>query len=342
MNTASRQPETAEQRVGAAAASSAAAAAATGAATAAAAPTAAAASASASEHTRPMWGLWAQLGRLAGALLPSSTQSPVPVQQGSQSPPIHTSSTCGSDRSSSATSSSRSTGSVVGDVMWVTSTDLKDVLHIMRQNGAPAVYDFQGRELRFTGAGDPVIALSGVTWRNGTIKLRGKSLVVKRSGVVLDTISVLGSTCGVFVVGSGSLTMTSCEVRDAVVGVSLEGSSSLKASNLRVLNSKTDGLTMKGSAPAHLTDCELAETGNNGVCASHASSLVGLRVRVVGVRGDVLCLKHSARVDLTRCDITGNAGRAGSVRHSASLKLSGCELQGRVVMKHSGTVQMIP
>lgn len=275
------------------------------------------------------------LGRFAVALLEPRLQAPTPTGLATPSPAVNVG--C-NERSSN--SSSESIGVIDGNVMWVSSNDLSDVLHTMHQMHALSVYDFQGREMRYTGAGDPIIASSGVTWRNGTIKLRGQSLVVKRSGVVLDTISVIGGTCGVCVVGSGSLTMTGCTVQDAVEGVSVQGSSSLHASNLRIINSKKYGFSVKGSSAASLTDCNISGAGNDGVYASHSSHLEGLRVSIDGVCGEVLCLKHSASVKLTQCALTGNPGRPGYVKHSASLKLSGCKLEGMVTTKHSGSAKV--
>lgn len=46
----------------------------------------------------------------------------------------------------------------------VTSNNLNDVLDEMSACNSPATYDFQGREMTFTGEGGPTIGMAGVTW----------------------------------------------------------------------------------------------------------------------------------------------------------------------------------
>ncbi|MEW5314725.1 MAG: hypothetical protein WDW38_006197 [Sanguina aurantia] len=106
--------------------------------------------------------------------------------------------------SSAATISSKRPRTVdpYEEVYNVTSNDLFEILSKMHRRGSPLIYDLQGREMTFDREGDPTIYHSGVTWRNGTVRLQEvydeqQSLEVRGKDFILEIISVVGCWAGV-------------------------------------------------------------------------------------------------------------------------------------------------
>lgn len=154
-------------------------------------------------------------------------------------------------------------------VVKVTSTDLGEVLRDMADfPHREKTFDFQGLQMQYDEPGDPTIVTRSVTWRNGSVMLRSvpkqresdthtQSLVIKGAHVVLEGVKVTGGHVGVRVAPGGGLMMTGCEVSDVGIGVQLEGSGSLIANDLRVLNCSLDGFKLVGSSTAIVNNCEV-------------------------------------------------------------------------------------
>ncbi|MEW5319364.1 MAG: hypothetical protein WDW38_010521 [Sanguina aurantia] len=165
-------------------------------------------------------------------------------------------------------------------------------------SSARSVYDFGGRQMRSSSGEAPTILTPGVTWRNGTIVLQpGGCLRVISAGVVLIGMHVKGGACGVNVQSGGAVTMTESGIHSCDVGISLQGSGGLTASDLTLVDCMTRGLELADSSTATVTDCRISGDTPLGIRMHHASSMTGTR--------DLGGLRHKARLVLTGCTVEG-------------------------------------
>lgn len=232
-------------------------------------------------------------------------------------------------------------------VILVDSYSLHDVFKQMRRNSIPAIYDFQGRDMKFARGGE--IGSSemfwGVTWRNGKIKLEGDislEIYALGSGMVMESISIfseVGETnypMQVF----GNLTLKDCEICNATIGLHVHSSGVLIANNLKIEKCSAGSLQLVGNAVAIVTDCQLTGAGRAGIIMTDHSRMVGTRVRITGTRGGVLCLDKCSRLSLTDCTMKNN--QPGYVRDAAGLVLTSCALDehGKFEQGSGATVEV--
>lgn len=188
-------------------------------------------------------------------------------------------------------------------VILIKTDNLGDALEMVNFSKTPAVYDFQGQNMKYKDRGFPTITSDGAILRNGRFLLKSdQSLFVDGTAVVvLDAISVFGGGAGVWVGNGGCLTMTACELRD----------------------NKT-GLYLCGDCTARLTDCEISGGKEHGIYMTSNSSMEGTRVCITGIQGEVLHLVDKAMLDLSECIMRKNPGKPGVVEDEASLVLTRC------------------
>lgn len=190
-------------------------------------------------------------------------------------------------------------------VFTIESDNLGDALEKICLSSAPAVYDFQGRTMVYTGQGHPTICTSGATLRNGIFCLGEKQeLVVDGKGVVLDHITVIGGRMGVEVFAGGCLTMLDCVVRDSSIGVYLN----------------------YGNSKADLTDCVIRGCKEYGIYAGCQGVMSASRLRITNIAGQVLRMEADAKVTLTACTLRDNPGKPGAVKGNASLVMTCCSV----------------
>lgn len=201
----------------------------------------------------------------------------------------------------------RRTSKPAQQVVLVNSNDLDRVLEMMRlgdpQN--PSIYDFQGRVM-FLSPGEKLdIHTHGVTWRNGTIQLEShQSVRIFGRDVVLESILVIGGEHGVWIPNGGSLTMTACQIHKARTGLHMDGSSSLVASDLKLMSCRTYAILMLGCSSASFTDCRVSAIGKCCINIREKSSMVGTRMQVLsGFCSFVFAAENQSRLSLTACTL---------------------------------------
>lgn len=216
-------------------------------------------------------------------------------------------------------------------VIYVKSNDLEVVLEMMRASSSPAIYDFQGRDMLYTGEGSPTICSNGITWRNGNVMLGpGMGLKIVSTGVELQSLSVIGGRFGLWVASSGNVTLTSCLSRHADCGIHLEGKGNLVARSLKVMDCKKDALNLTGSSSAILVDSELCGA-KLGISMEGSSSMLGTRILVTGIEGYVLMLNDVAKMELNNSTLSVTPQKLIGVMGAASLVMSGCVSDQKII-----------
>lgn len=250
-------------------------------------------------------------------------------------------------------------------VVMITTTDLGDVLEKMSLSSTPAIYDFQGKEMKFTEKGNPTFKSKDVTWRNGKIDFTGTSLslVIDSTGAVLESVTVIGGY-GVSILDGRSLTMTECMVSSSAknalellgsgsltaskvkivdctnAGVNMSGSSSLTASYLDVSNSKGCGIMLRESSKANFSDSSISGGNQFGIYMSGSSSMVGTRMVINGIKDYVIRIENDSKLSLTGCSMRKNSGKPGLLSGAASMVLLNCSIDGEVLNGGTGTVKI--
>lgn len=225
-------------------------------------------------------------------------------------------------------------------VILVPETDtLDNVLKQMQASGEAAIYDFQDRKKVFIQEGNPTIVTNGSTWRKGAIYLAGgsQSLVVKATGVKFTSLTVLG---GVRVLTGASVTMDKSVVGHCDVGLHLQGTASIFATDLCVVDCKRQSLSLEGNATATFTDCEITGGATDGLCMEDSSSMVGEGVLISEIQENAVCLRGSSKLCLTKSTLKENPGNHCLVAADASLVLSRCVVDRGFKNTGAGVIQI--
>lgn len=224
-------------------------------------------------------------------------------------------------------------------IVFVASNDLGAIIEKMNRDRIHAIYDFQGKIMKYLEAGDPTIKLSGVTWRNGTIHLSpAQTLVVQSQAVTLDSISILGGTTGLTVPAGGSVSMTACEIGDAHRGVHLMGNGTLEAISLRVRSSTLEGFRLEGSSAADIKDSDVSGEGQTSIHMMGTSTMVGNHLLFRDTTDHTLYMQDKASASLTLCTLTSAPHRQVVVKDQACLEFVGCTCLDHITKDSTATV----
>lgn len=221
-------------------------------------------------------------------------------------------------------------------LVFVESSDLREVLTLMQARTSPTIYDFQGMDMKYLGRGDLRIFSNGVTWQNGRILLDpGMDLVCRSSSFCMKSVKVIGGACGVSI-ASGQLTMTDCEVRGCNVGVQMTGWSSLQASNLRLVDCADCALFLQDSSHATFSEgCEFSGARSN-IYMMNSSRMGATGMTITGTDGYVITMSGSTRLTLTGSTLQGRPGEtAGILQGEASLVMISCKVDGKMKVESS-------
>lgn len=185
-------------------------------------------------------------------------------------------------------------------LIHVTSDKLEDVLLQMSKSDTPAIFDFQGKDMSYSKNTNPTLRADAIKWRNGTIMLSEKTrLDVTGAGVELEDIIVTGGG-GVRVLDCGSLTMTDCEVRDAVNGLSLDGNGKLVAESVNISNCSMTGILLEGSSLLVAEKICVSQCVWTGIGIHGSSSLVATDMKISGTN-DGITLAGTSTADVNDC-----------------------------------------
>lgn len=205
-------------------------------------------------------------------------------------------------------------------ITMVTTKNLGNMLQQMHESRTPAIYEFQGLEMRYTDIGDPTIRLNRVTLRNGRITLSNKqTLVVEGKGVVLENFDVIGGKVGVLVEQFKSITLVDCLLRD-----------------------NGTGLALCANATASVIDSDFIGQRMWCISALAGSSLEGTRLQITGGRGAALLALDKAAVTLTDCALPENPGSLGKLQGGASLVMTRCAVNGEFERDDTSTLEVLP
>lgn len=226
-------------------------------------------------------------------------------------------------------------------VILVNSDNLGDVLQAMSLSSTPAVYDFQGQEMKYSDRGSPTILSRGVKCCNGSIVLEStQSLVVVVDGVELDNICIVGGHLGLGIQSNGNVTLSACEVRGAKFGLWMEGNACLTAHHSKFTESADCGVILEGSSSANMTDCIISGASSDGIYMDGSASMVGNRIQITGTKSNVLNLTGKSKLSLTESTLTRNPGGQGQLCDEASLVLSFCATDGTFSTEDTATVEI--